>query len=226
MPTSAQWPDGGSRVLGEGVQERITGKAPGTVGSGQLFRGKRTEGSRRRPWLEDMGAPWSPHTFLASVSGAQARWLKVGHDPEGWGVGRALRWHRGEWGPWTQQRLEQPDQKRPWLWPRKGLEQEITAGRSGEAADLWAGSEIIEGAGGFFSGCLVSQRGRKQGAAEAGGWQGQRGGWRREDRGSQDCRREPTGHAAGVTAGSSPGWPLRLPKLRDVGCLIISITVT
>lgn len=23
-----------------------------------------------------------------------------------------------------------------------------------------------------------------------------------------------------------PGWPLRLPKLRDVGCLIISITVT
>lgn len=55
----AQWPDGGSRVLGEGVQERITGKAPGTVGSGQLFRGKQTEGSRQRPWLEDMGAPWS-----------------------------------------------------------------------------------------------------------------------------------------------------------------------
>lgn len=30
----------------------------------------------------------------------------------------------------------------------------------------------------------------------------------------------------GVRAGSSPGWPLRLPKLCDVSCLIISITVT
>lgn len=100
------------------------------------------------------------------------------------------------------------------------------AGRSREAADLWAGSESIEGAAGFSSGRLVSQCGRKQGTAKVGRWRWQQGGWPRGDGGSRDCRRELNGHAVSVTAGSSPGRPLRLPKLCNVSCLIISITVT
>lgn len=56
------------------------------MGSGQLLRGKQTKGSRRRALAGGHGGTLELQIFLASVTGAQAHWLKIGNDPEAWPI--------------------------------------------------------------------------------------------------------------------------------------------
>lgn len=145
---------------------RITGKALDTVGldkslvechlTGRRRRAPEGDGVQRHPGLQ---------SCLASVRGVGPLGSSTGNDParapidgteEGGG-------HGGSYVP------EQQDQMGPRLRPQTGLGQEIPAGRSREAADLWAGSENVPGAGASLPGTLVSQCRRKRVTAKVGG---------------------------------------------------------